>query len=132
MRTSNWPSHFKGEGGLSSLAIAMQAIEKASRGDTSLIESYERLDSIYVETQDLVTTFRERLSSITFSQERLDALQGRQAQLQRLKKKYGPTLSMVIAYRDEVVDKLSQSEGMMRHKAHPKDSAPGRGADTGA
>ncbi len=101
----------KGEGGLSSLAIAMQAIEKAARGDTSLLESYERLDSIYVETQDLVATFRDRLSSITFSQERLDELQGRQAQLQRLKKKYGPTLSMVIAYRDEVVGKLSQSEG---------------------
>lgn len=101
----------KGEGGLSSLAIALQAIQKASRGDSALIESYERLESLYVETQDLVETFRGRLLSITFSQERLDSLQGRQAQLQRLKKKYGPTLEMVIAYRDEVVGKLSQSEG---------------------
>lgn len=100
----------KGEGALAYITQALQACQKASKGDSSLNEYCERLESLYVETQDLAETFRARLSSITFSQERLDTLQSRQAQLQRYKKKYGPTLERVIAYRDEVLMKLSKSE----------------------
>ena len=99
-----------GEGAIHELASAMQASRRAAKADLSLEEIAARLETIYFETQDIAESLRDRLSSMSFSQTRLDELQSRMALLQRLKKKYGPSLDAVIAFHQEVRDKLNGNE----------------------
>jgi DNA repair protein RecN (Recombination protein N) len=98
-----------GEGALNSLALAVQSCKRAERADTSLHELSNRLESLYVEAQDIAETMRDRLSSMSFSQTKLDELQSRLAQIQRLKKKYGPALEDVLSFYETAQNKLSGS-----------------------
>jgi DNA repair protein RecN (Recombination protein N) len=98
-----------GEGAVNTLALAVQAAKKAARSDISLEELSSRLEISLLEVQDIAESIRDRLSTMSFSQARLDELQSRLAQLQRLKKKYGPSLEAVISFRDASKAKLQQS-----------------------
>ncbi|PKL19887.1 MAG: DNA repair protein RecN [Spirochaetae bacterium HGW-Spirochaetae-4] len=97
-----------GEGAIAALGQALQSCRRATKADPSLDEIDQRLESLLLETQDIAESIRDRLSSMSFSQSRLDELQSRLSQLQRLKKKYGPSLEAVIAFRDETLEKLAQ------------------------
>ncbi|MFA7671879.1 MAG: DNA repair protein RecN, partial [Sphaerochaetaceae bacterium] len=55
-------------------------------------------------------TAKERLNSLSFSQFLLDEKQNRLALIQRLKRKYGPTLENVISFLDESKNKLDNLE----------------------
>lgn len=99
-----------GEGAVSSLAAALQGCRRAAKADISLGDLATRIESSLIEVQDISDSIRDRLASMSFSQERLDELQGRLALLQRLKKKYGPALADVIAYRDRTIGSLARSE----------------------
>lgn len=99
-----------GEGAIHELASAMQASRRAAKADLSLEEIATRLETVYFETQDIAESLRDRLSSMSFSQAKLDELQSRMALLQRLKKKYGPSLDAVIRFHQEVQDKLNGSQ----------------------
>lgn len=98
-----------GEGAVNALALAVQSAKKAARSDNSLEELSSRLETTLLEAQDIAESIRDRLSNMSFSQARLDELQSRLAQLQRLKKKYGPSLDAVIAFRDASKAKLEDS-----------------------
>lgn len=98
-----------GEGATNTLALAVQSCKRAARADVSLDELSARLETVLLETQDIAESVRDRLSTMSFSQARLDELQARLAQLQRLKKKYGPSLADVIAFRDSAKTKLQGS-----------------------
>lgn len=99
-----------GEGAISSLSASLQSCRKAARADASLDPLCTRIESTLIECQDMADSIRDKLFSMSFSQERLDELQARLALLQRLKKKYGPSLDKVIAFRDETLAKLEKTE----------------------
>lgn len=99
-----------GEGAYSSLSTAVQAMRRASKADGSLVELSSRLEGVLLEARDIAETIRDRLSNMSFSQERLDGLQSRLAQLQRLKKKYGPSLDEVIAFASDAARRLAEGE----------------------
>lgn len=98
-----------GEGAVSTLALAFQAMRKAARIDSSVEELSNRLETVLLEVQDIAESIRDRLSTMSFSQTRLDELQSRLAQLQRLKKKYGPSLDAVISFWENAKMKLQGS-----------------------
>jgi DNA repair protein RecN (Recombination protein N) len=104
--------HGNGEGTsvLGSLSQAARQLGVAAVGDQSLEQYRTRLESASIECEDIFESIRDYLSSMSYSQQQLDELQGRQALLQRLKKKYGPSLEQVIAFRASCEQKLSQSE----------------------
>ena len=95
---------------LTSLRNAKEALEGAIKADRSLEGYATRLEESAIEIQDIYESLRDSLSSLTFSEEELDRLQGRLAQIQRLKKKYGPSLERVLAFRSEIKDKLTMRE----------------------
>lgn len=95
---------------LGSLHQAGKLIEHASSSDPSLTNLYQRLDSSFIEVQDIYESLRDYLSSMSYSEEELDRLQGRLALLQRLKKKYGHSIASMLAYKAESEEKLNQSE----------------------
>lgn len=93
-------------GAVLSLKDAAREMNGASRLDASLAELASRLESASIECDDIAETIRDRLGRMRFSQEKLDELQARLSLLQRLKKKYGPTLSDVLAFLDASRRKL--------------------------
>jgi len=99
-----------GEGSVGTLHNALGACRKAAKADPSLDTFAQRLESLGYEIDDIYESIRDRLESMSFSENRLDELQGRLALLQRLKKKYGPSLSDVIAFRDRTLGILERSE----------------------
>ena len=98
------------EGVSNALHNALQACRKAAKADPSLAQFASRLESIGYEAQDIYESIRDRLQSMSFSEARLDELQTRLAFIQRLKKKYGPTLAQVISCRNFTEEKLRRTE----------------------
>lgn len=86
---------------------AVNNCKKASRADKKLESITTRLEEARIETEDIYEFIRDEVSSMTFSQERLDSLQDRFSLLQRLKKKYGPSLDQVIEYWEETKNSLN-------------------------
>jgi len=99
--------------GLSTLALLHQVKTKlalAGKADPSLQTLGERLESSTIEIEDIYESVRDYLNGMAYSEEELDRLQGRLAQLQRLKKKYGPNLEAVQVFLAKSKEKLSLSE----------------------
>jgi len=60
--------------------------------------------------QELVTSLRNLLHGIDHDPARLEQLRARREELYKLKKKYGPHLEDVLAYRDKLAARLEQAE----------------------
>lgn len=101
------------EQGLSTIASLYQVktqLALASKADSSLQALGERLESASIEIEDIYESIRDYLNGMTYSEAELDRLQSRLAQLQRLKKKYGPNLEAVHSFLMQSKEKLSLSE----------------------
>ena len=95
----------------SALSQALSAMRKAERRDPGLSELSERLESLSIECDDIQMSIRDRLSAVDFSEEDLERLNARLAVLQRIKRRFGPTLEAAIAKREEYREKLGLSSG---------------------
>ncbi len=100
----------EGTGAVPQLRQAQTEVAEAARIDASLTPLAQRLESSFIEAQDIYESLRDYLVSISFSRDELDALQGRLALLQRLKKKHGPTLEAVLAFYEESKARLALDE----------------------
>jgi DNA repair protein RecN (Recombination protein N) len=95
-----------GLGSITAMQEASKALASASKADASLLGLQERLESATIECQDIYETVRDYLDTMTFSQETLDQMQNRLSNLQRMKKKYGPSLDDVLAFYQQSKAKL--------------------------
>ncbi|MFA6774941.1 MAG: DNA repair protein RecN [Sphaerochaetaceae bacterium] len=96
----------EGEGAVLLLKDADKEMACASRLDPDLAELRSRLESASIECGDIAETIRERIGKMRYSQEKLDELQARLSLLQRLKKKYGPSLSEVMSFLESSRKKI--------------------------
>lgn len=94
-------------GVLQGLRSTLNSMKKVAHIDSTMSDVVTRIDSIVIEVEDITLNLREKLSSLSFSQSRLDSLNERAALLQKLKKKYGPSLLDVIAFLEKTKTKLS-------------------------
>ena len=94
----------------SSLRAAQKQVEELARYEPKFQEAVGALESARIAVEDVGATLRDYAGGILASPERLAELEDRLAQLDRLKRKYGPTLSEVIAFGGEVRRKLSEME----------------------
>jgi DNA repair protein RecN (Recombination protein N) len=92
---------------INNLNNSIESLNKAARVDDTLKEYQERLKSTSIECEDICESLKDYLSDMVFSQTELDNMQQRLSQLQRLKKKYGPTIENVITFKNEIDEKLS-------------------------
>lgn len=124
-----------GEGALFALSQALQGSKRAAKADQSLDQMSERIESALLDIQDVAQTVRDRLSSMSFSQDRLDELHARLALIQRLKKKYGPTLEAVLEFQNQTEAKLEATKAgddrsqELRREIADKESHVRRAAD---
>jgi DNA repair protein RecN (Recombination protein N) len=99
-----------GTSALASLSLAGSEIGNAAKADQSLSVYVSRLESAAIEIEDIYESIRDYRSSMSYSEEELDRLQGRLASLQRLKKKYGHTLEAVCSFYQESQSRLNLTE----------------------
>ncbi len=97
-------------GAIDELDRALSSLNKALLKDESLKDFASRLESAQIEVEDISESLRDYLSSLTFSESELEEKSARLALLQRLKKKYGPSLEDVIAKGEKFRDEMEAYE----------------------
>jgi len=94
----------------SSLRTAQKHIEELSRYEPKFREALAAIETARISVEDVGATLRDYAGSIQASPEHLAEVEDRLAALDRLKRKYGPTLDDVIHHGEEVSRKLSEME----------------------
>ncbi len=94
----------------SSLRAAQKQVEELARYEPKFQEALSALDSARISVEDVGATLRDYAGGIHASPEHLAQVEDRLAALDRLKRKYGPTLEEVIRFGGDVARKLLEVE----------------------
>ena len=94
----------------SSLRAAQKQIEELARYEPKFQEALAALDQARISVEDVGASVRDYAGGIHASPEHLAQVEDRLALIDRLKRKYGPTLEQVIGFGAEVARKLSEIE----------------------
>jgi DNA repair protein RecN (Recombination protein N) len=94
----------------SSLRAAQKHLEELVRYEPKFREALAALESARISVEDVGVTLRDYAGGIQASPERLAEIEERLALLDRLKRKYGPTLEQTIAFGEDVRRKVSEME----------------------
>jgi DNA repair protein RecN (Recombination protein N) len=93
-----------------SLRAAQKQIEELARYEPKFQEALASLETARISVEDVGATVRDYAGGIHASPEHLAEVEDRLALLDRLRRKYGPTLEDVIAFGADVARKLSEIE----------------------
>ncbi len=93
-----------------SLRSARKQIEELARFEPKFQEALAALESALISVEDVGATVRDFAGGIHASPEHLAEVEDRLAILDRLKRKYGPTLADVINFGAETARRLSEME----------------------
>jgi DNA repair protein RecN (Recombination protein N) len=94
----------------SSLRAAQKHLEELARYEPKFQEALAALESARISVEDVGATLRDYAGGIQASPERLAEIEERLALLDRLKRKYGPTLEQTIAFGEDIRRKISEME----------------------
>ena len=102
---------YEGDGSTSaSLRSAQKQIAELARYEPKFQEAHAALETARISVEDVGATVRDYAGGIQASPEHLAEVEDRLASLDRLKRKYGPTLDHVISFGADVARKLSEIE----------------------
>jgi len=94
----------------STLRAAQKHLEELARYEPKFQGALAELESARISVEDVGATLRDYAGGIQASPERLAEIEERLALLDRLKRKYGPTLAETIAFGDDIRRKLLEME----------------------
>jgi DNA repair protein RecN (Recombination protein N) len=94
----------------SSLRAAQKQIEELSRFEPKFQEALSALETARISVEDVGATLRDYAGGIQASPERLAEVEDRLALLDRLKRKYGPSVEDAIEFGAEAARKLDEVE----------------------
>ncbi len=112
----------------SSLRAAQKQVEELVRYEPKFQEALAVLETARISVEDVGATVRDYAGGIHASPEHLAQVEDRLALLDRLKRKYGPTLDEVIQFGADVARKLSEVENkdeILRQLRSELDTAAG-------
>ncbi len=94
------------------LVEVKKALDKAAVIDEELKPKVERLETMVFQFEDVVEEYRRYLGTLTVDEDRLGRIEERLDTLNRLKRKYGGSLSAVKAFLEEVSTALAAVENV--------------------
>lgn len=97
-------------GTLTSLGSALSSLQQVSSYTAELSAIATAVEDAYYALEDAASNLRQVSEAITFAPEELDAAIARADRIDGLKKKYGPTIQDILAYRDRIATELNQIE----------------------
>ena len=92
---------------LSLVTNSIRNIEYLGKYDERYIELAKRMENAYYELEDCANEIEDISKGIDVTESDLDKIAGRMNTLKRIKEKYKRTLSELIAYREDLKEKLS-------------------------
>jgi DNA repair protein RecN (Recombination protein N) len=101
------------EGGASAegaLRAATKNVQELARYDGKFAEAVQQLEGARAAVGDVAASLRDYAEGINASPDRLAEIEDRLAALDRLKRKYGKTVSEVIAFGEDATRKLGEVE----------------------
>ena len=113
------------------LVEVKKAVEKAAAIDSSLKTKAERLAEMAFQFEDVVEEFRRYLSSMSVDEDRLGQVEERLDLLNRLKRKYGGSLSDVQAHEKKIAADLLAVQNVARDIAETQAELKGQQARLG-
>jgi DNA repair protein RecN (Recombination protein N) len=99
------------------LRTALKKVEELARIDSTLERVVETLKSASIGVEDASDAIRDYLDKLEADPKRLDEIESRLALIERLKRKYGASLSDVLAFLEDVQTKLEAIETAGERKA---------------
>jgi DNA repair protein RecN (Recombination protein N) len=90
------------------LRDALRNVEELARYDARFTEAAQQLASARATVGEVSASLRDYAEGINASPDRLAEIEDRLAQLDHLKRKYGPTVADVIAFGENVAGKLAE------------------------
>ncbi len=92
------------------LAAALKQVEELAKFDERFRETAAQLAAAKATVEDVSATVRDYAGKVTASPARLEEIEDRLAALDRLKRKYGSTLAEIMAFGEDVKQKMSDLE----------------------
>lgn len=127
LATEAYGELYEGDGAaLEHLSQVWKRVEELSQIDDTIAPYAEAAPTIKAQLEDLAVFLRDYLAGLDASPERLQAVEDRLAALERLKRKYGPTLDDVLSTRQRVasqLDALQQSTERLQDLLAARDTA---------
>lgn len=93
-------------GAVALLRQAQEALSPVKELNEDLQELFKRLNEAACEVYDLAETTRDKYTEFDFSPEELDAVESRCDLIYRLEKKYGPSITEMLAYLNRCREEL--------------------------
>jgi DNA repair protein RecN (Recombination protein N) len=92
------------------LRTALKKVEELAKIDASMQRVVETLQSAAIGVDDASDSIRDYLDTLEADPKRLDEIESRMALMERLKRKYGPSLQDVLAFLEDVRTKMEAIE----------------------
>jgi DNA repair protein RecN (Recombination protein N) len=99
------------------LRTALKKVEELAKIDASMQRVVETLKSAAIGVDDASDSIRDYLDTLEADPKRLDEIESRMALMERLKRKYGPSLPDVLAFLEDVRTKMEAIETAGERKA---------------
>lgn len=99
-----------GEGALGLLRKGLTAMEEVVEYDSDLSGNVNQLQDAFFELEDFVNNIRIYRDKVAFDPGRLEIVEERLAEIQGLKKKYGPSIEQVLEYSQKCARELEAFE----------------------
>lgn len=109
-------------GALAKLRTARDATDGIVGIDGSVTSLAKRIEDAFFELEDVAESLRQYQGGISFTPERLDAVEERLAALHRLEKKYGSTVQEVLDYAEEARERINRMENWEEDRAELESS----------
>ncbi|QKY69288.1 DNA repair protein RecN [Lentibacillus sp. CBA3610] len=94
--------------GLEWLNIANQALQTSSEYDTFISEKSEEMSNHYFLIEELMYELRNYTDTLEYDPERLNEIESRLNEINRLKKKYGQTVNDILEYLGKIEEELEE------------------------
>lgn len=95
-----------------------QALEALVRFDSSLQETFQAFQNVFLEIQEIAHTLRHYQNRVHFDPDRLYEIDTRLSLLNRLKRKYGVTMEEILNYQEQTKIKLQRLENAENEIEH--------------
>lgn len=92
--------------GLEWVDVAQQELQEAVDVNDSIKSAAEELTNIYYQLEEVSFHLRDQKDSLYFDENRLNEIEARMSEIQRLQKKYGPTVDEMLKYQENIGTEL--------------------------
>lgn len=102
------------------IGSALSNIKSVSEYTKDIDSLSDNLESLSIQLSDIISKMHTLLDSSDFSERELDEIMERLSLIDSLKKKYAPTIREILAYRNELSEKLNNMDSFDEQKEELK------------